>query len=500
MYLGRQKAYNNTLINYWYGIPYAQQPIGRLRWMPPQTLPTSNHTKRAYNANACPQSYIYGVSTTESCLTLNVYAPAQANNSPVYVWIHGGAFTIGAGVYYDASFLVSTSINYSVPVVVVTINYRLGLLGFMADKDLYNERSGIGNQSTTGNYGILDQVMALNWIKKNIHGFGGDPQQITIGGESAGGVSVTILLMSSLVSHQTLQRAIIQSGAIWPNVISTLDNALNNSGNFLRALTNCTTTQCMRNLSVDRILEIQDVVSKHNTGVITMPVIDDYVIDDFMENKLAKGDFHKVPLLIGSNTNETSSLVCPIFNGTANRTQMETFLSTIYNSTILNEIPTVYGPISASKNPLTYVNIVYSDSWAHCGSRRMAARFSDYGLSSYFYTYNYILPVAPTCFGVSHTAELTMFFPSILSLLYPHYKLTTSEQELARDMILYWVNFIRSSNPNYRTSAINWNIYLTSSDNDLVLDMDSHMRNQYFSDVCINIWDRHAAMNMLSTF
>ncbi|CAF1691042.1 unnamed protein product, partial [Adineta ricciae] len=113
----------------------------------------------------------------------------------------------------------------------------------------------------------------------------------------------------------------------------------------------------MRNLSVDRILEIQDVVSKHNTGVITMPVIDDYVIDDFMENKLAKGDFHKVPLLIGSNTNETSSLVCPIFNGTANRTQMETFLSTIYNSTILNEIPTVYGPISASKNPLTYVNI-----------------------------------------------------------------------------------------------------------------------------------------------
>jgi carboxylesterase type B len=214
VYIDRQITISGTNVNHWYGIPYAQQPIDNLRWMPPQPLAVSNGTNVAYTPNACPQKSSYGVPTTEACLTLNVYTPENATNLPVYVWIHGGSFTSGAGILYNATPFVSTSIIHSAPVVVVTINYRLGLLGFLADQALYNERSGMNNRSTTGNYGILDQMMALDWIKKNIRDFGGNPEQITIGGESAGGISTTALLTSPLIMKGTFQRAIIESGGI----------------------------------------------------------------------------------------------------------------------------------------------------------------------------------------------------------------------------------------------------------------------------------------------
>ena len=319
VYVGRQITVNGTNVNYWYGIPYAQQPIDNLRWMPPQALAISNGTKDAYIPNTCPQRNSFEVPQTESCLTLNVYSPENASHLPVYVWIHGGSFTSGAGVQYNATPFVSTSVIHSVPVVVVTINYRLGLLGFLADEALYNERSGINNKSTTGNYGVLDQITALDWIKKNIDGFGGNPEQITIGGESAGGISVTILLTSPLVASSTFQRAIVQSGGIWPNDVSPLQQAINSTGNFLRALVNCTTVQCLRSLTVDQILTVQNIIASKNIfGASASPVIDGYVLEDIMENNYARGNFQKVPILVGSTTNETSLFTCPAFNGTAN--------------------------------------------------------------------------------------------------------------------------------------------------------------------------------------
>lgn len=196
IYIGRQTTTNGTNVNYWFGIPYAQQPIDNLRWMPPQVLPSSNDTKNAYIVNACSQPFDFGFPRTEACLTLNIYSPENAINLPVFVWIHGGSFIHGAGAQYDAIPFVSTSVINSVPVVVVTINYRLGLFGFLADQEPYDERSGANNRSTTGNYGVLDQMMALEWIKKNIAGFGGNSEQITVGGESAGGASITILVTS----------------------------------------------------------------------------------------------------------------------------------------------------------------------------------------------------------------------------------------------------------------------------------------------------------------
>ena len=243
IYIGQQRTLKNTPINYWYGIPYAEQPIDARRWRPPSALPSGHATHYAFLPNACPQKNDLGVTFSESCLTLNVYSPVGARNLPVYVWIHGGSFTTGAGIEYDAFPFVHVSVENEQPLLVVTVNYRLGLLGFLADEGLFDERSGRANQSTTGNYGVLDQMMALQWIKTNIAAFGGDPTQITVGGESAGGISVTILLTSPLIVKETFQRAIIESGALWPNAVDPLDTAINKTGRILRSMVNCTSVE-----------------------------------------------------------------------------------------------------------------------------------------------------------------------------------------------------------------------------------------------------------------
>ena len=502
VYVGRQITINDTKINYWYGIPYAQQPIGSLRWKPPQPLAASNGIHKAFIPTACPQrnSLEDPVPIIEACLTLNVYAPENANYLPVYVWIHGGSFTTGAGLLYNATPFVSTSASNSLPIVIVTINYRLGLLGFVADKALYDEKSGVNNGSTTGNYGILDQMMALDWIKKNIHGFGGNPNQITVGGESAGGASITILLTSPLLTNGTFQRAIIQSGGVWPNAVTPLEYAINSTGNVLRMISNCTTLQCLRNLTVDEILTIQRIMSSKSIfGVSATPVIDGYVLNDIMENNYARGSFQKVPTLIGSNTNETSLFTCSVFNYSATTAQVQAFFDMAYNATIVSEIPSIYGSISAYDNPLSYLNTVYSDSWCHCGSRRIASKFADYGQSSYLYTYDHLIPVAPSCFGLAHAAELPMLFPSLLPYLYPNYNLTALEQQLSTDMILYWASFIRTSDPNYAGSPTHWEAYRNTYDDDFLLDINPRMRNYYYNATCSRLWDLYAVTNSTTT-
>ena len=496
VYIGEQETISDVNVTSWYGIPYAQQPVGNLRWMPPQPLPNYNGSNYAYIPNVCPQTNSFGFPMTESCLTLNVYAPADASNLSVFVWIHGGSFTSGAGAFYDATPFVSTSIINLVPVVVVSINYRLGLLGFLADEELYAERSGSNNKSTTGNYGILDQIMAFDWVKKNIAGFGGNPNDITAGGESAGGISVNALLTSPLVATGTFQKAIVQSGNIWPNAINTLQNAVNSTSVFLRANVACFTAQCLRNLTLDRIVAVQNSLASQNIfGVSASPTIDGYVLTETLEQSYAKGAFQRVPLFIGTTTNETSLFTCPYFNQAANLVQVQAFFVEAYGSAIANEIPAVYGPISSYANPLAYLNTVFSDSWVHCGSRRTASTFSSYGLPSYFYTFNHLIPVTPPCLGVTHAAELPMLFPSLLPILHPNYNFSAPEQQLSTNMILYWANFIRAANPNYNGAPASWEPYRSASDDDFLINLSAAMRYRYYEATCSRLWDQYASEN-----
>jgi len=187
------------------GIPYAAPPVGALRWRPPRPpAPWPGVRQATSYAPHCPQpSSSFGVaSTSEDCLYLNVFTPAgnHARNLPVMVWVHGGALRTGESDDYNPAGLVRHG------VVVVTINYRIGALGFLADAALASHPGG-----PSGDYGLMDQQAALRWVQRNIRGFGGDPGDVTLFGESAGGLS-TLAQLVSPGGRGLFQRAIVESG------------------------------------------------------------------------------------------------------------------------------------------------------------------------------------------------------------------------------------------------------------------------------------------------
>src|SRR5579871_1690252 len=184
-----------TGVNAFLGIRYAQPPVGTLRWRPPQA---PNPGQGSIVAGAFGHTCTQGRTATDSedCLFLNVYTPSSANKHsrlPVFVWIHGGALVNGAGSDYDPEVMVANN-----NIIVVTINYRLGSLGFLAASVLAAPQAdAFENAGDAGNYGLMDQQFALAWVQRNIAAFGGDPAAVTIGGESAGGLSVSSQLAST---------------------------------------------------------------------------------------------------------------------------------------------------------------------------------------------------------------------------------------------------------------------------------------------------------------
>jgi para-nitrobenzyl esterase len=215
----------------WLGIPYAEPPLGELRWRAPRSpLPWTGTREALAFGDSCPQfaSGVGGDGSAqpgslvghEDCLTLNVYAPALAGpptdaRLPVLVWIHGGGNTIGTSRLYDGSRLASLH-----HVVVVTLNYRLGALGWFRHAAL---REGADALDASGNFGTLDQLHALHWVQANVAAFGGDPANVTIFGESAGGQNVLVLLTSPLATG-LFQRAIVQSGGAWDHTPAEAEN------------------------------------------------------------------------------------------------------------------------------------------------------------------------------------------------------------------------------------------------------------------------------------
>ena len=279
------------------GIPYAAAPVGDLRFAPPAPAPVRTATLVADKfGNACPQ----GAGTfapenetlSEDCLYLNVYAPKSEGPHPVMVWIHGGAFIFGSGGgTYDPSRLVEKGL------VVVTLNYRLGALGFLPHASL--ETSPLDG---SGNYGLLDQQAALRWVQQNIANFGGDPNNVTLFGESAGGHSV----LSHIVSpdaRNLFHKAIVQSGSYNPTQIP-LKGAFGGEtvfgAPFVQAI-GCAEVEdvaaCLRGKSVDEILAAQG-------ASVYLPVTGAGILPKSIFQALADGDFNRVPVLEGTNLHE----------------------------------------------------------------------------------------------------------------------------------------------------------------------------------------------------
>src|SRR3954453_21872985 len=289
------------------GRPYAAAPTGTLRWRPPQPPAEWRGIRDATRfAPSCPQPaspFAPPAPFSEDCLYLNVYTPGlrRERDRPVLVWIHGGGFTEDGARNYDGSKLAADG------TIVVTVGYRLGGLGFLAHPALAPRRGG-----PAGNYGLMDQIAALRWVRRNIAQFGGDLHDVTIAGQSAGGVAVLGLLVSP-ESHRLFQRAIVQSGAFAPTQQPLADAEA--AGEAFAARAGCPgqTAGCLRGLPVDALVD-------KFPGAAIPGVIDGEVLRESIGTALAAGRFAHVPILNGFNHDEelifTAALGVAVSGGT----------------------------------------------------------------------------------------------------------------------------------------------------------------------------------------
>lgn len=299
------------------GIPYAEPPVGPLRFKAPQKLKTklveysaTDYPNRSAQDEWDPQhefyqkefynDTIYKTPISEDSLYLNIWTPEIDVNKlkPVMLYIHGGAFVSGTG--HEIEFRTEKYAERDI--ILVTINYRLGIFGFLAHPWLCEE-----SQQSCGFYGILDQIAALEWIRENIAAFGGDPENITICGQSAGAMSVETLLATPLASEK-FHKAIIQSGGGYPQYIMPnfeLEYALE-FGEKLLNKAGIKNLEELRNLSKDDLLQIQRTAFglTENNQLPFGPVINGYALKDSISGSIAKGNIHSVPIMIGSTKDD----------------------------------------------------------------------------------------------------------------------------------------------------------------------------------------------------
>ena len=287
---GAVRGLANGAVDEFLGIPYAAPPVGALRWQPPQPAARWSGVRDATQFGShCPQvaSPFGEASTSENCLFLNVFTPSRQRDrrhSPVMVWIHGGALVTGGSDDYLPTNLVQDGVT------VVTINYRLGALGFLAHPALADAKG------QSGDYGLMDQQAALRWVQRNIAGFGGDPRNVTIFGESAGGLS-TLSQVASPQARGLFEKAIVESGSY--NLTQASLASAESAGEAFAANAGCAsqTAACLRALPVSTILANEDAAGY-------TPNINSEVLPESLGTAFATGKFNRVPIINGTNHDE----------------------------------------------------------------------------------------------------------------------------------------------------------------------------------------------------
>jgi para-nitrobenzyl esterase len=475
----------------WKGIPYAAPPVGERRWRPPApVVPWSGvRDATAYGA-PCPKisnkdQFKEG---SEDCLQLNVWAPRARSTTPrpVMFYIHGGSFIMGSASEtfpggeprYDGAYLTEHG-----GAVVVTIDYRVGAFGYLVHPALDAESP----QHVSGNYALLDQIAALRWVQRNIAAFGGDPSRVLIFGLSAGAYSVGQLVASPL-ARGLFARALMESGG---DAHASARKAMERSGEVFVEKLGCAgapdVAACLRargTREVATALPIEHVPG----GTRWAAVVDGYVLPAQPIARFESGAHNHVPLLIGTNADEYTTLFGAYFflEAIATADDYGAFLRRHFGAEPAARIEARY-PLSAYASPRAAAIAVFGDQRMTCPARRVAralAATQQEPVWRYFYTH--VLAGGPQRkLGAGHSFESIFVFHNVEL---PGYTLDDAERAFSDLVIGYWSRFAASGDPN-GGGAPPWPRYDAARDTTQVLDETSRAQDGVRADAC-DFWDR----------
>lgn len=439
------------------GIPYAAPPTGDRRWRAPapaepwtgvrdvtrfgpQCTQPGNFTPSGRGANQ-PLS----IPSNEDCLTLNVWTPAAVSDQrlPVMVWFHGGGFTVGSGSSprNDGENLARHG------VVVVTLNYRLGALGFLAHPSLSKE----SNRHVSGNYGLLDQIAALRWIRENIAAFGGNPENVTLFGQSAGSTSIGFLMVSPL-ARGLFHRAIAQSlGGSFAGPRRLRAVSYGQPSAEAQGASVAPDIAALRKMSAEQVLALLPSAPTLSTGVHYYPNIDGYVVPDDPAVLIGTDRQARVPLLLGYNADEGL-----FFARDAPQTiaGYEAFLRATFPAEFVPSILAMY-PASVDSEAATASLRMFGD-FRIVTTTTLVARAAAKVADVYVYRFSRVSPLdLSTWGGAAHTTEIPYIFDHVTAGTGQYEE---RDQKLSKVMVDSWLTFAKAGNPN-RVAGIPWPRY-----------------------------------------
>ncbi|TFK33466.1 Alpha/Beta hydrolase protein [Crucibulum laeve] len=447
-YLGN-RSFPNTVA--YLGIPYAEPPVGDRRFRAPLPLNTtriSQTIKGVVDATNNPEFCIQGTigagdaggAGSEDCLKVNIYAPVGANrgsNLPVLVYFHGGGYVYGNPANWPFDHWIQQSPN----VVIVSVYYRLSSFGFLAIPEFRSPANGDLNA------GFQDQIQALKWVKQHIASFGGNPQKVTINGESAGGSSVELHLVAN-ENEKLFSGAIAQSVFRTPLPTPEQQQPL---FDFYAERAGCSTGSaldkiaCLRTASISALARAQDAgISSAFTASgynVFHPVLDGKIITEFPTKSILAGKFARVPLIVGATTNETLS------GGTDPAVSLKSFFPSLTTADI-DTILEAYPSTDFASDALRFQTIT-GESELKCARPILGAAFA-LRTKAWTYRYNQRNPTSGGS-GVGHASENWMMFRGTntgTNGTTTFTQMTPTEQSFAAELIAYWLSFVRSGDPN----------------------------------------------------
>uniref|UniRef100_A0A673M662 Carboxylic ester hydrolase n=1 Tax=Sinocyclocheilus rhinocerous TaxID=307959 RepID=A0A673M662_9TELE len=463
---------SEKVVEQYLGVPFAQPPVGPLRLAAPGPVQGWEGIRNAtQHPSMCLQNPdilpivaksmkldFTPTGVSEDCLYLNVYTPSQRSESdkfPVMVWIHGGALVMGGACIFDGSPLAAYE-----NIVVVVIQYRLGILGYFST----------GDKNAQGNWGFLDQIAALQWVQQNIDGFGGDPQSVTIAGESAGGISASFLTLSPKTKG-LFQRGVFQSGVATVMGYSVKDPQM--LAKVVANVTECdfssneVLTKCIKELTEEQIIDAAK--RKH---IFPGATVDGEFLKAQPEELLKSKDFHKVPILVGTTNHEfgwmlPQALVSEDWvKGMDTKTVKQ--LLDIFNKDGMSGVNEIIAE-EYLKNAKTPEDIrdafteMLGDLFMVIPSITVASYHRDAGVPVYMYEFqqrpSIFKDLRPSFVKADHGDDLGFMFGACF--WDGHIKveaLTEEENQLCRTVMGYWANFIRTGSPN-GPSLVHWPVY-----------------------------------------